>query len=52
MVALCWAIPAVLALAVGVLVLPEQHVRTALRCALGLWVAATLIALPLLLSRS
>lgn len=50
--ALYWAIPAVIALALVLLLLPEQHARTALRCALGLWIAATLIVLPLLLSRS
>jgi hypothetical protein len=50
-----WAIPAVLALtalAVGLVVLPKQHRATALRLALGLWIATTLVALPLLLSRS
>jgi drug/metabolite transporter superfamily protein YnfA len=53
--ALLWAIPAVLALAALALLLcllPEQHRSTAMRAALGLWIAITLVALPVLLSRS
>jgi drug/metabolite transporter superfamily protein YnfA len=43
--ALLWAIPAVLALAalaVVLMLLPEQHRGTAMRCATGLWIAITL----------
>lgn len=50
--ALFWAIPAVLALAVVLVLLPEQYRGTALRAALGLWIAITCILLPALLSRS
>lgn len=52
MLALIWAIPAMLALTAVVALLPEQHADTALRAALGLWIATTLIALPLILARS
>ncbi|WP_181799424.1 hypothetical protein [Kitasatospora acidiphila] len=55
MAALFGAILAVLALAaLGVVLwlLPEQHRRTAMRAAIGLWIAITCIALPVLLSRS
>jgi hypothetical protein len=50
--ALYWAIPAVLALAIVLRLLPQQHARTALHGALGLWIAVLFVALPLLLSRS
>lgn len=52
MYALLWAIPAVLALAIVLFVLPPHHARTALRTFAGLWIAICLFALPLLLSRS
>ncbi|MCC9307709.1 hypothetical protein LN042_11475 [Kitasatospora sp. RB6PN24] len=52
MYALLWAIPAVLALALVLRLLPPQHAQTALRSALAVWIAAILVALPLLLSRS
>jgi hypothetical protein len=53
--ALFWAIPAVPALAALALLLcllPEQHRSTAMRAAIGLWIAITCIVLPVLLSRS
>ncbi|MDH6116884.1 hypothetical protein ABH930_000303 [Kitasatospora sp. GAS204A] len=52
MLALLWAIPAMPALAVVLVLLPEQHRGTAMRAALGLWIAITCIVLPALLSRS
>ena len=52
MAALFWAIPAVLALALVLCLLPEQHRSTVLRAALGLWIAITCIALPVWFSRS
>lgn len=51
--ALLWAIPAVLALAALTLaVLPRPDAVTLLRAFAGLWIAAFLFVLPLLLSRS
>lgn len=50
--ALFWAVPAVLAIALVLALLPEQHRGTAMRAALGLWIAITCILLPALLSRS
>lgn len=51
--ALLWAIPAVAVTALALLhrVSPE-HAGIALRAATGLWIATTLVALPLLLARS
>lgn len=49
--ALCWAIPAALALALLAIREP-RNAHGVLLDALGLWIALTLVALPLLLSRS
>ena len=50
--ALLWAILTAAALALGLLWLcSPEHARIALRTALGLWIAATFVALPLLLAR-
>jgi hypothetical protein len=51
--ALLWAIPAVLALAALTLaVLPRQDAVLMLRAFAGLWIAALVLVIPLLLSRS
>lgn len=51
--ALLWALPAVSAAALAILRLcSPQHAAMALRAATGLWIATTLIVLPLLLARS
>lgn len=51
--ALLWAIPTAAATALGLLALVSpRHAREALRAALGLWIATTFLALPLLLARS
>lgn len=51
MSALIWAIPAAAALVLLVIREP-RNARTVLLEAAGLWIALTLVALPLLLSRS
>lgn len=51
MLALFWALLAVLAL-VGACVRNPQNAPVYLRAAAGLWIALTLVAIPLLLARS
>lgn len=46
--ALCWAIPAALAL-VGLCIRNPRDTTAYLRAAAGLWIALTIVALPLLL---
>lgn len=51
--ALLWAIPFIAAVALALLWLCSPwHARTALRAATGLWIATTIVFLPLLLARS
>jgi hypothetical protein len=51
--ALLWAILTATALALALLAcVSREHAATALRTAIGLWIAGTFVLLPLLLTRS
>lgn len=53
MSALPWAIPAVSAVALGLLrLVSREHARAALTAVAVLWAATTLFVLPILLTRS